>query len=381
VLGARQTGKSTLFTMLKNSRSVLIDLQERSERTRFSREPDLLSRRLLALGKRRAHVLIDEIQRVPELLDEIQLVSDRRADQFTFTLTGGSARKLRRGSANTLPGRAHLFHLGPVTLWGQTPAEEHWVLPAPVCIEKPFPKRGLESLLVFGSLPANWTEKTSFGRTLESYAGLYLEEEIEREALVRGIGRFGNFLQLAALESGKTVNLAKISQESGIAVSTIQGFYPILEDTLAGFRLFPYSRSRRIRILKTPKFYLLDVGVRNALARVALDKRLVASEGGFLLEHWVACELAARIAYLGRAYRLSYWRSLGGAEVDFVLETPRETIPIEVKYTANPRPRDAAAIEHFITLYPHVKRGVVICRVKEAEKLTQHVTAVPWDQL
>ena len=381
IFGARQTGKSTLFKMLLDKESMLIDLQERSERIRLSRDPEILSRRLLSTENKCRHVFIDEIQRVPELLDEIQLIVDRNPRKITFTLTGSSARRIRRGSANLLPGRAHIFHLSGISLWEQKTEKKCVILPAPVNLGNRFPKKPLNKLLITGCLPAGWVEGESFISTLESYAELYLEEEIHREALVRGIGRFGNFLQLAALESGKTINLTKLSQESGIPISTLQGFYPILEDTLTGFRILPFSRSSRIRTLKTPKFYFFDVGVRNAVARVPLDEKLLAAEGGHLFEHWLACEIATRINYLGRQYRLSYWRTVSGAEVDFVLETPSEVIPIEAKYTQNPRPEDASGIEHFIARYPQVRRGFVVCRVRQVEQLSEHVTAIPWDQI
>ncbi len=211
---------------------------------------------------------------------------------------------------------------------------------------------------------------------------MYVEEEILRESAARNLGDYSRFLELAAIESGRAINLTKISQDSGLALSTIRGFYGVLEDTLVGFSIAPFSRAGRARILKTPKFYFFDVGVRNALARLPLDKRILASEGGHLLEHWVACELASRIGDLGRSYRLSFWRTVDGAEVDFVLETPMEAIPIEVKYSKNPRPADARGVEHFIGRYAKVaRRGFVVCRTAREEQLTPHARAIPWHEL
>jgi predicted AAA+ superfamily ATPase len=196
---------------------------------------------------------------------------------------------------------------------------------------------------------------------------------------VRKLGHYGRFLELAAVESGKAVNLTKISQESGISLSTIRGFYGILEDTLLGFIVPPFSKSKKARVLKTPKFFLFDVGVRNALARLPLDVRMLTTEGGHLFEHWVACELATRIGYLGRSYRLSFWRTVDGGEVDLVLETPTEVIPIEAKYTQNPRPQDATSIEWFISRHGGLcRRGFVVCRAARQEQLTRHVRAIPW---
>ena len=128
----------------------------------------------------------------------------------------------------------------------------------------------------------------------------------------------------------------------------------------------------KLRLSKSKRFW----------PSLPLSKKILATEGGPLLEHWVACELTARIGYLGRGYRLSYWRTVDGAEVDFLVETPRETIPIEVKYTKNPRPADARQIEHFIDRYPaYAKRGFVVCRAAREEQLTRRVRAIPWDRL
>jgi predicted AAA+ superfamily ATPase len=383
VLGARQTGKSTLFTRLRRPSDVFIDLQDRSERTRFARDPALLSRTLGASRAKRTRVLVDEVQRVPELLDEIQLLLDRHPGRYTFTLTGSSARRLRRGPTNLLPGRVHRFHLSPVCRWETAGTPRSTVLARPRSTLVPsFPPRELESMLVLGSLPAAYTEGRSFARTLEGYAAAHIEEEVLREMAARNLGDYGRFLELAALESGKPINLTKISQETGLALSTIRGFYEVLEDTLLGFRVAPFSRSGRARVLKTPRFFFFDTGVRNAVARLPLDGSIVAVDIGPLFEHWVACELQARIGYLGRTHRLSFFRTVDGAEVDFVVETPREAIPVEVKATRNPRPADARSVESFIERFPQwSKRGYVVCRTARREQLTPNVLAIPWQEL
>ena len=362
---------------------MLIDLQERSERVRFRRDPELLARTVAAGPRGPRHVLIDEVQRVPELLDEIQMLLDRNPGRYTFTLTGSSARRLRRGPANLLPGRVHRFHLGPVCLWEVAGFSRGTVLRRPPgVIPAGFPQRPLEEMLLFGNLPATTTERRSFAASLESYGEVYVEEEVLREMAARNLGDYSRFLELAAVESGLAVNLTRISQASGVALSTIRGFYAVLEDTLLGFSLPPFARSTTARIFKTPKFFFFDLGVRNALARLPLVKGILTTQAGQLFEHWVACELAARAAYLGRGYRLSFWRSLEGAEVDFVVETPREVIPLEVKYTTNPRPAEARGLERFIATHPGLcRRGFLVCRAERREQLTAHVTALPWQEL
>ncbi|HET7291877.1 MAG TPA: DUF4143 domain-containing protein [Vicinamibacteria bacterium] len=382
ILGARQTGKSTIFRMLSGPRDVLFDLQERPERMRLARDPELLTRSLLPAARHR-HVLIDEVQRVPELLDEVQLLLDRYPGRFTFTLTGSSARRLRRRDVNLLPGRVHRFALGPVCAWELAQRESFAVLPRPrLRAANAFPHRSLEERLVFGSLPGAFVEGSGFARTLQSYAEAYVEEEVLREAAARSIGPYGRFLELAAVESGRPINLTRISQEAGIALSTLRQFYSVLEDTLVGFALPPFAGSDKARLLKTPRFFFFDVGVRNALARLPLDERMLATEGGGLFEQWVACELRTRAAYLGSGYRLSFWRTVDGAEVDFVLETPKETIPIEAKYTTNPRPADARGLESFLSRYGNrARRGLLVCRAPRAQQLTPRVRAVPWNEL
>jgi predicted AAA+ superfamily ATPase len=390
VLGARQTGKSTLFARLRQQGDLVLDLQERSERLRLGRDPEALTRALTPPKRGRQRVFIDEVQRVPELLDEIQLVLDRYPGKFTFTLTGSSARRLRRGSTNLLPGRTHRLTLSPVCLWEVEPEGSAQVLLPPrraavrrrSAVPPGFPRRSLESMLLFGNLPAAYSEGRSFPATLESYAEAYIEEEVLREMAARNLGVYGRFLELAAVESGKAINLTKLSQESAIALSTLRGFYSVLEDTLLGFSLQPFSRSPRSRLLTTPRFYFFDVGVRNVLARLPLEKGILATQGGQLFEHWVACELAARIAYLGRQWRLSFWRTVDGAEVDFIVETPREVIPIEVKYTQNPRPADASGLERFIVRHATLcRRGFVICRTEREQQLSAHVRAISWRNL
>lgn len=384
VLGARQTGKSTLFEMLRRKGDLCLDLQERSERQRLAQDPEALSRQVLGDARVR-HVFIDEVQRVPELLDEIQLILDRKGRHVTFTLTGSSARRLRRGRHNLLPGRIHRFALAPACAWEVAGAEAFRVLPPtrrPPRSRPWFPPRSLEDVLVLGNLPGAFVEGRGFATTLASYAEAYIEEEVLREMAARNLGQYGRFLELAAVESGKPINLTKIGQESGLALSTLRGFYGVLEDTLLGFSLPPYGRSGRARILKTPKFFFFDVGVRNGVARLPIERAMLATEAGTLFEHWVACELTARIGYLGPGHRLSYWRTVDGAEVDFVLETPRETIPIEVKFTARPRPSDASGIERFMGRYPgRARRGFVVCRATRAEQLSRHVLAIPWTEL
>ena len=241
----------------------------------------------------------------------------------------------------------------------------------------------LSRLLRFGSLPGVRAESASTAQaTLTTYVEHYLEEEIRREALVRELGPFSVFLRLAAVESGRQVNVARLSQESGVPASTVKSYYQVLVDTFVGYWMTTYGARTRKRLLTTPRFYFFDLGVRNAAADLTLPDRVPDELGGALLEHLVAQELIARAGYAGRGHRVSFWRTSYGVEVDLVWETPREDVPIEVKWTARPRPVDARHLETFLDEFPRrARRGLLVCRCPEPQQLTDRVRAIPWDHL
>lgn len=384
LFGARQTGKSTLLRSLISADALFINLQDRRERLRFERHPEELVGMLRAETKFRT-VLIDEIQKVPTLLDDVQLLYDEDPERFEFILTGSSARKLRFSSANLLPGRAHQYHLFPLVLPERREVKNSTIFPLPINrnFRPEFPAADIEAILVYGNLPGIVCEKEETRRaTLESYAEIYLEEEIRREAVVRNIGPFGQFLELSALEAGQLMNLTKISNQSGIPVTTLRSFYQVLVDTFIGYWLLPYKRQDRKRLFTTPVFYFFDLGVRNALARLPLTRQILQVQAGTLFQQWVITELWHRCSYLGRNYRLYFWRTVSGAEVDVVLETPESLIPIEVKWTDNPKPKDARHLLTFIQTYPQqAKHGFIVCRVPHRLQITHNVTAIPWQEL
>jgi predicted AAA+ superfamily ATPase len=358
----------------------MIDLQDSEQRMEFSRRPRNFSEKLLTHRKKSLTVVIDEIQKVPALFEEVQWLYDQDPKRFHFYLTGSSARKIRTSSANLLPGRSHLFHLYPLVQpeYGN-PSE---TLPMFKTTKPHFPKRTLEELLLYGSLPGIQKEKPSVAiKTLQGYTELYLEEEIRREGLVRDIGAFSRFLELAALESGKTINLSKLSNESGVPLATLRLYYQILVDTFTGYWLEPFGGTGRKRILTTPKFLFFDLGVRHAAARLGLSSDLLKIDGGAMLESWVGLELIHRTQMLGRNYRVGFWRTVDGAEVDLVLQTPTEIIPIEVKWTTRPTPHDARHLELFMKHFPKAKRGYVVCRCREVRQLSENIQAIPWESL
>jgi predicted AAA+ superfamily ATPase len=390
LFGARQTGKTALlrYVLEKSEPAQLFDLQDSALRRQFEADPGRFGREVRALPKHKKVIVVDEVQKVPALLEEVQSLHDEAPSRWRFFLTGSSARRLRAGAANLLPGRSHMFRLHPVTRWEEAAGELQIEAPDPSVPRgmrwpPPFAEQELQRRLLFGSLPGVRSESiASATATLDAYVGNYVEEEVRREALVRDLGPFLVFLRLAALESGQVVNVAGLAQESGIPASTLKSHYQVLVDTFLGHWMPAYGHPSRKRVLTSPRFHWFDLGVRNAAAQLPPTRELLQAQGGPLLEHWVAQELIARASYLGRGHRVSFWRTVDGVEVDFVFEGPRSDLPIAVKWTERPRPQDARHIESFLDKFPtRSKRGVMVCRCERAQQLTDRVTAIPWTAL
>jgi predicted AAA+ superfamily ATPase len=347
LLGPRQTGKSTLVRSLLPPRAWSVDLLQQDAFLRYSKEPERF--RLEVEARVRAGtrvVFVDEIQRVPALLEEIHGLIE--AHRVRFLLTGSSARKLRRGSANLLAGRASTRRLHPLTL-----AEQGQLF-------------DLERTLRYGSLPAVVTGSASAARDLlASYADTYLREEVQAEALVRNLGGFARFLDLVAAENGGIVNASAVARDAALAVRTVQEYYQILEDTLIGYRLEPWRRSARARLVGHPRFYLFDTGVTNALTG-----RLGATPDpilrGRLFEQWVVLECLRLLDYRRAEARLYYWRTHNGAEVDLLIERHgRLRLAVGIKSKKRIAGADLSGLRSFAEVHPRVRR-VVVAEVPEA---------------
>ena len=323
-------------------------------------------------------VVVDEIQKVPGIFDDIQYFFDMNSDQFDFFLTGSSARRLKKHSANLLPGRIHLFHMSPVL---QAEQRESIILPLSMPEGNYFPGRSLEDYLIYGNLPGLYNEeKSSWLSTLTSYAELYIENEIRKENVVNDMGAFLMFLKLASSESGQIVNYTKLAGIVGVSVNTIKNYYQVLEDTYVGFRIPAFGRSRK-KITTAPRFLIFDTGVRNALSELPMNQSLIQLDAGHLFEQFVMIELFYRCQYHGRAFKLSTWRTPTGSEVDAVIETPDAVIPIEIKWTASPQKKDIRHLETFLDLHHNISpHGYLVCRVDRPRKLSPRITALPWSQ-
>ena len=378
LFGARQTGKTTLLRELTQSFNCFnLNLQDRRLRRRYETDEGLLLRELQGRTDIDA-VFIDEIQKVPALLDDIQLLYDEDPERYLFLLTGSSARQLRRGSANLLPGRSHQHILSPTLQAEQRPTS---LLPLDMPTGPTFPRRSLESYLLHGNLPGFYGEElSSWQQTLETYVDLYIENEIRQENIVRDMGAFARFLRLAALEAGQAVNYAKMADAIGVAVNTLRNFYQVLEDTFIGMRIGPFATGRK-KVMTAPRFLFFDIGVRHVLAGLPASESLLSMDAGHIFEQWVMTELYYRCLYLGRGFGLSTWRTRAGAEVDIIVETPDELIPVEIKWSDHPRPTDGRHVEKFISLHEdRSHRGFVICRAPQKQQLSARVTALPWDE-
>ena len=308
--GARQTGK-TMFLRQHFPHSLRFDFLESDTFFDFSKHPALLRERLLAESDRKkltAPIILDEVQKVPALLDEVHWLIENKG--FRFILCGSSARKLKRGHANLLGGRAWRYELFPLTR--HELGKEFQLLNA----------------LNHGLLPVHY-RSPFYRKGLKAYIQNYLKEEIMAEGLSRNIPAFSRFLDIMAYGHGELTNFSNIARDCGVDSKTIREYYQILEDTLVGYFVWPFSkRTGRDIINSAPKFYLFDVGVAGYLAnRVLLDCK--GAEFGKAFEHFILMELMAFRAYRERDFEIQYWRTKTGHEVDFVLDKGK--IAIEIK--------------------------------------------------
>lgn len=365
LLGARQTGKTTLTNTYRPDLKITLLISK--TRRQYEADPDRLIREVQALSKAKGSlplVIIDEVQKVPALMDAVQYLIDNRTAQFI--LTGSSARKLRRNqNINLLPGRVIPLRLDPLALE-----------------ELPPPLPPVEDLLLYGSLPAIRLETNNDIREeeLEAYVDLYLEGEVRAEALVRDIGSFEKFLRLAAIESGNIVNCDKISQDIGVARTTIAAYYQILEDCLVTERIEPYTTSQsRKKLTKSPKYLFFDLGLR----RLAAEEPPVLPEKylGTLFEQFIGLELIRWSHLQTPKTSVHFWRDPSGPEVDWLLSRNESLLPIEVKWTDNPSMQDAKHLALFLREYPSAKKAYVVCRVPHPQVLSEGIEAISWKDL
>ena len=341
VLGPRGTGKTTwLRQALPRARwyNLLLD----REVVRLTRDPAAFRREVEPLPLDE-WVVIDEVQRLPALLNEVHDLLTASAGRRRFALTGSSARKLRRGNVNLLAGRALSRRFFPLV------AAEMGPVP-------------LDSLLLHGCLPEVRAERDPGLRTelLEAYRDTYLAQEIRNEALVRSLDAFSRFLDVAALANAQVVNLSAIARDAGIARPTVQGYFEVLIDTLIADWLPAFRPRARIKEVAHPKLYLFDTGVARALAGRGREP-LASDERGHLLETYVHHELRAWMEQSNAKGELAYWATPSGTEVDFIWSRGSRRTALEVKASSRYRAEDGRALKELArALSPRPKRLVVV---------------------
>lgn len=350
--GPRQTGKTT-FLMDRFPGALRVDLLRSADFVRYTREPQVLGEELLAMGQRPGIVLIDEIQKVPQLLDEVQRLMVEHG--FVFGLCGSSARKLRRGHANLLGGRAIRFEMFGLTsqeVGGQADPVRfvnHGVLPRHFLAEHP-------------------------SRHQRAYVEDYLRTEVAQEGLVRNLAAFHDFLRAAALGDTEIVNFENIARDCGVSAPTVKEHYQILVDTLLGVFVPAYTAREKRRVIRAPKFYFKDVGCVNHLAN--RRNPVPGSETfGKAFENWICHELHAHASYSERHHAIRYWRLASGVEVDFILGDMEAAI--EVKATERVRPQHLAGLEQISEEHPEVGARILVCLESKARKLENGILVLP----
>lgn len=347
--GARQTGKSTLLRQLFPE-ALWFDLLKSDIYRRYQKEP-LQFREVILANSVSNIVIVDEIQKIPELLDEIHWLIVNH--NVRFILSGSSPRKIIRSGANLLGGRALRYELYPF-------------------IQSEIPEFDLVKALNNGLLPRHYLAEHP-KKLIEAYIGNYLRDEIVAEAKIRNINAFTQFLEAAAFSNGEMVNYTNIASECGVSSVTVKEYFQILEDTLIGRFVPSYQKKPKRRVILAPKFYYFDVGIANYLLK--RGKIEIGSEAfGSAFEHFIYQELYAHSNYSERNYTISYWRTTSQIEVDFILGNHQ--VAIEVKGTDTVQSRHLKGLKAFSEEY-EVKKLIVVSN-DPLERMVGNIIVLPW---
>ena len=362
LFGPRGSGKSTLVKSLPFlKKALVIDLLRPNIEDLYRINPLQLEKEASAL-KPGEWIVIDEIQKIPKLLNLVHLLIEEK--KIKFALTGSSARKLKRGSANLLAGRAFNYHLYPFI---QSELKEDF---------------DLNHTLTWGSLPKILTLKSNKDKALflESYVHTYLKEEIRMEQLVRNIDPFQLFLPIAAQMNGQLINYSNIARDTGVSYKTIETYFQILEETLLGFFLLPFNRSVRKVQKESPKFYFVDNGIKRALeSRLRSPLLERTSDYGNAFESWFIFECFARNQYLKKNYKFSFLRTKDDVEVDLIIQKPNGVeLLVEIKSTMKPQLKDIKNLNLLKDDFPGAQ-FFCVCQVENKQKWG-HVHVVPWNE-
>ncbi len=368
LFGPRQVGKSTLITSQFSAETTLyFDLLNLEEFTLLSTDPSAFRSQVEARKNSINHVVIDEIQKLPPLLDEVHSLIEKYKS-LNFILSGSSARKLKRDGANLLGGRAWTLSLGPLT--HKELAEDF----------------NLNLALQYGTLPhvyllAQSGKEMEAQKILKAYVNTYLEEEVKAEAITRNLGNFLMFLRLAAQENGRILNYSILARSINMTVHTVKNYFQVLEDTLLGFFLMPFADSTATKIRKHPKFYFFDTGVHRALLKkttLALEK--MTQEFGDTFEHFLIREIITLSKYADNDYEFSFYRTQTNLEVDLIVNCPNgDVFAIEIKSSNNPDSREFSGLKSFANICPQAKLFCTCTALKASVK--NGIRIIPWQEI
>jgi len=354
--GPRQTGKSTLLKTLFPG-AMRFDLLLSTEYQRLLNRPSIIREQCMAAGldatSHQDPIIIDEIQKIPLLLDEVHWLIENKG--LRFILCGSSARKLRHGHANLLGGRAIRYELYPL-------------------ISSEIPDFSLIKALNSGLIPRHY-DAVKPSRLIQSYVGDYLKEEIVAEALTRNIPAFSRFLEIAALSNGEMLNFTNMARECGVSSPTVKEYFQILEDTLIGRQLPAYRERKKRRLITSPKFYFFDLAPVIHLSR--RGSILQGSElFGRAFEHFIWMEIIAHSSYSELFYPLYFWRTSSGVEVDFILGD--HEISIEVKSTTLTNDSHLKGLRRFKQEYS-IRRSILVSLDLNPRRTEDNIEILPWN--
>ena len=358
LFGPRQTGKtSCIANELKEKVVLHWDLLDTRLRRKAMSDPGLLYEEVMALREEEGLVVIDEIQKIPELLDEVHRLLEEK--NFRFLLTGSSARKLVASGVNLLGGRVGRCHMFP------------FVYPEIKDVDY-----SLEHIFASGLLPSAYLAVRP-DTVLERYIENYLYDEIQMEGAVRNLPAFSKFLEVAAISNGSILNYTNVASDVGLSKTAIKEWYRILSDTLIGSSLEPFVKTKKRKPIETAKYYLFDVGVLRALLGISVPTEN-QSEFGLFFETFMINEIRAYLSYngLARRYPLTYWRSTSGFEVDAILGSE---VAIEFKTSKNLVPRDFRGLKAFDE-EGLVKDCIVVSREERKRLVENRFLVYPWKE-
>lgn len=364
LFGARGVGKSTLLRQIFSEEDTLwINLLGAEEESRFSRDPDELAIIARSLPLQKKYIIIDEIQKIPKLLDIIHILIEEKLP-IHFIMTGSSARKLKRGGANLLAGRAFVYHLFPFSYLEMGDTFQ------------------LQQALEWGTLPVTTLYKDEDERNLylHAYANTYLKEEIWSEQFVKNLDPFRRFLEVAAQMNGKILNYASIARDVGVSENTVKEYFSLLEDTLIGFFLEPFHHSFRKRLRTSPKFYYFDIGVTRILARLLrVPLRESTSGYGETFEHFIILECMKLAIYYSLDYRFSYLCTKDDAEIDLIVDRPGlPYLFIEIKSGKDIISQSLKSLKQLATDFQNCE-AVCFSRDRYIKKY-ENITVYPWKE-